>query len=241
MGPLARTPEHHELLARRHLIEDAVREALVVHVRAFPRAPRRGRGALEAAVASSRGVLVSYCHYGAFSWLARSCTAVADPVSAVVGSWVLEAPAPDERGLRIARWRRGFADSGIAVLDANGCYREVAERLRRGGLVTLAFDLPGPEPGRLLGLPVSLTTGTSRLAFETGAVVFPAARVRSRHRIRTDLGPPVDPRLFGSWQELQRELTAAHDALMGARPWAHETPVRAMVQRGAAATVPAEV
>ena len=111
MAPLARTPEQRERLARRHLIEDTVREALLERPSAFPRAPQTGRAALEAARAGGRGVLVSYCHYGPFPWMARSFTALG-PVTAVVGSsGARGAHRPIPRGLRIARWHRGFVRS----------------------------------------------------------------------------------------------------------------------------------
>jgi hypothetical protein len=66
----------------------------------------------------------------------------------------------------------------------------------------------------------------ARMAFEAGAVVQPAMRMRRRHRVFTELGPPLDARRFGGWEELHAALAAAHDRWMRPYPWAHEIPIR---------------
>ena len=147
-------------------------------------------------------------------------------VTAVVGAWLLEQPTPDERGCGRPlaardRARRGRADR------RPGCFGRVVELLRERELVTIAFDLGGSAPPvRMLGLDAALASGTARMAFEAGAVVLPAVRMRRRHRIFTELGPPLDARRFSGWEELHAAIAAAHDRWMRPYPWAHEIPIR---------------
>ena len=220
MEPVARDPGELEALARRHLVEHAVREALMARLWELERSPRT-------APPRERGVIVSYCHFGAFPGMAISFVDTRPRVTAVVGPWLLEPPTPDERGLRGARWRRGFERAGVELIAARGCFDRLVELLRERELVTVPFDLGGSAPPvRMLGLDAALASGTARTAFEAGAVVQPAMRLRRRHRVPTVLGPPLDARRFGSWQELHAAIAAEHDRWMRPFPWAHEIPVR---------------
>ena len=78
MEPVARDPHELEALARRHLVEHAVREALMARLWELERRPRT-------APPRERGVIVSYCHFPAPSrgWRSRSPS---PRVTAVVGA-----------------------------------------------------------------------------------------------------------------------------------------------------------
>lgn len=220
MEPVARDPGELVALARRHLVEQAVRETLLARLWQLERSPRTPppRGG---------GVLVSYCHFGVYAGMPITFLDTRPRVLAVVGAWLLERPTPDERGLRIARWRRGIERAGVEPILADGCFGRVVDLLRARELVTVPFDLGGSAPPvRLLGLDAALASGTARMAFEAGAVVQPAMRMRRRHRIWTELGPPLDAPRFGGWEELHAAIAAAHDRWMRPYPWAHEIPIR---------------
>jgi hypothetical protein len=220
LEPVARDPGELEALARRHLVEHAVREAMLARLWELERSPRT-------APPRDRGVLVSYCHFGPFAGMPITFLDTRPRVISVVGTWLLEPPTPDEQGLRAVRWLRGIEGAGVEAVLAQGCFGRVVELLRERELVTMAFDLCGSAPPvRMLGLDVALASGTARMAYESGAVVQPAARIRRRHRIWTELGPPLDARRFGGWEELHAAIAAAHDVWMRPYPWAHETPIR---------------
>src|SRR5215210_7613064 len=65
MEPVARDPGELEALARRHLVEHSVREALLARLWEVERRPRT-------APPRGRGVLVSFCHFGAYPGMAIS-------------------------------------------------------------------------------------------------------------------------------------------------------------------------
>src|SRR5215208_2593704 len=220
MEPVAGNPGELDALARRHLVEHSVREALLGRLWELERSPRT-------APPRGRGVLVSYCHFGPYAGMPITFLDTRPRVLSVVGAWLLAPPTPDERGLRIARWRSGIERAGVEPILAPGCFDRVVELLLERELVTMPFDLGGSAPPvRLLGLDVALASGTARMAHEAGAVVQPAARIRRRHRVWTELGPPLDARRFGGWEDLHAAIAAAHDAWMRSSAWAHEIPIR---------------
>jgi len=220
MEPLARDRDELAALARRHLVEHAVRETIIGRLWELERSPLT-------TPPRDRGVLVSYCHFGAYAGMPITFLDTRPRVLSVVGAWLLEPPTPDERGLRVVRWRRGIERAGVEPVLAQGCFGRVVRLLRERELVTIPFDLPGSAPRvRMLGLDAALASGTARMAFEAGAVVLPAVRMRHRHRIRTSLGPRLDARRFGTWEELHAAIAAVHDAWMRPFPWAHEIPIR---------------
>src|SRR5215210_4716585 len=101
MQPVARDPGELEALARRHLVEHSVREALLARLWELERSPRT-------APPRGRGLLVTYCHFGPFCGMPITFLDSRPRVSAVVGAWLLKPPTPDERGLRAVRWRTGI-------------------------------------------------------------------------------------------------------------------------------------
>ena len=220
MEPVARHPDELVALARRQLVEHTVREALLARLWELERCPRT-------ALPRDRGVIVSYCHFGLYPGMPIAFVDTRPRVTAVVGAWLLEQPTPDERGLRAVRWRQGIERAGVVPMLAQGCFGRVVELLRERELVTIPFDLGGSAPPvRMLGLDAVLASGTARMAFEAGAIVQPVVRMRRRHRVFTELGPPLDARRFGGWEELHAAIAAAHDKWMRPYPWAHEIPIR---------------
>jgi hypothetical protein len=219
MGPVARDPRELEALARRHLVEQTVREAMLGRLWALERSPRT-------APPRDRGVIVSYCHFGSYVGMPITFLDVVPRVSALVGAWLVEPPGPDARGLRIARWRRALDRAGVELIVAEGCFGRVVEMLRAGELVTIPFDIGGSAPTRMLGMDAMLSSGTARMAWEAGAVVMPALRRRHRHRVWTELGEPLDATRFAGWAELHAAIAADHDGWMRPYPWAHEIPIR---------------
>jgi len=221
VGPVA----ERDALARQHLVEHAVREALIWRPWQFVGARLDGREHVERALASGRGVIASLVHSGPFPGLAASMREVTDRTHAVVGGW-MRIPSTDESTeRRRLRWLANFEEARVPIVEAPGSFPVLDELLRAGALVVLAFDAPGPDATVFLGRPIALASGTARLAVETGALVLPVWRARDRWRPYTVAAPPIDPRHYAGWRELQDALAAVHTRWIRSRPAALENPL----------------
>jgi lauroyl/myristoyl acyltransferase len=208
-------------LARAHLVENHIRHGLTY--RPWQQAGRwLDRGPIDAALATGRGVLASYCHLGPVPGITSSLRAVHPAPCAVVGAWMLS--PGDEAG---RRWRTALEDQGVTLIRADGGYAEIAEALLAGRVVSMAFDVPGSQPTSFLGRTIELASGTTRAAMETGALVVPVSRSRRAWRTYSTSAPALDPRDFGSTATLQQALADLHTATIRQRPGEIEDPHRA--------------
>lgn len=211
-------------VAREHLSHAAAREQLIWRPRMILDAAVEGGAHLASAKASGRGVLVSYCHFGPFPAIGVSALKFANDVHQVAGGW-LAAPRPGSG--RARRWRGIFERAGVPLIGAKGCFPVVAELLRRGAVVVMAFDWPGSAESSFLGKRVMLASGTARLAQSTGALVVPAMRRFQQLEVRTVFGAPLNPAAYDDWQHLHDEVAAQHDRWILTCPAALEDPRRA--------------
>ena len=184
-----------------------------------------GGAHLASAKAAGRGVLVSYCHFGPFPAMGVSALKFANDVHQVAGGW-LAAPRPGSTSGRARRWRGIFERAGVPLIGAKGCFPVVADLLRRGAVVVMAFDWPGSAESRFLGKRVMLASGTARLAESTGALVVPAMRRFQQLEVRTVFGAPLDPVAHLEWRELHDEVAAQHERWILTCPAALEDPRR---------------
>jgi lauroyl/myristoyl acyltransferase len=215
-----------DALARAHLIETAVREELIWRPWQLSGARFEGREHLEHALAQNRGAIASFVHTGPVPGVAISLAEVRSSVHAVAADWPFAPITDDAAGRRRAQWRANLDAAGISLVSARGSYARIAELLRRGELVLIAFDMVGRQETRFSGRGVRLASGTARLAFETGAPVVPVWRARDRWRPFTVAAPALDPADHATWQDVHAALAAIHTRWILARPAALEDPCR---------------
>ncbi len=213
-------------MAREHLEHAGARDQLLRQPGIIRSAAVEGADHLRRAKAAGRGILVSYCHFGPFPAIGVSAQDLVTDVHQVAGAW-LAAPRPDAITTRVRLWRQLFDRAGVPLVTAEGCFERVAELLRRGAVVVMAFDWPGSVDSHFLGKPVRLASGTARLAELTGALVVPAMRRFERLKLCTTFGAALDPRHHRGWRHLHDDIAAAHERWILARPAALEDPRRA--------------
>ena len=226
-----------ERLAREHLVERAVVEAMFWQPWQAPVLNAGSQTNLHAALRCGRGVLLSPCHTGPI-YLNTSMVRAAGRIPySVVAPWFFQEPSANKWGRRIAHWRRHAHRLQHGVVCSVGSFPVLEALLREGEVVQLYFDMPGSTQTLFLGKPVMLSTGNSRLARAADALVLP---IRSRfvgHRAQIDVREPLDPRDFADAQELHRALAAVHERLILELPHTLESPRRAGAwEEGATAT-----
>jgi lauroyl/myristoyl acyltransferase len=111
-------------------------------------------------------------------------------------------------------------------VDADASFERLCALLADGHIVTLAFDWPGATATRFLGRPVSMASGTARLAHHTGALVVPMRRTVRRWRGHATFGPAIDPRDHGDRRSLHEHLATVHERWIREDPAALEDPRR---------------
>ncbi len=185
---------------------------------------------LRDALSSSRGVLLSGCHVGAFYRL-QCPPAFDDRVTYMVpGPWFFEPAEPGFVGRRLARWHKGMRSRPV---PAKGSFRVIQALLERGEAVFLFFDTPGPRATHFLGKQVELAEGSAQLAVRADALVLPMRARRAGHRVWVDVAEPLDPRKLTSVDELHRALGAVHERWILENPAAMEDPRRSEWGQGA--------
>lgn len=123
------------------------------------------------------------------------------------GNWDLGAAATAARGHPVAVVGESFADSrltnavfgarerlGMKVLPLESLGPSLFKSLRRGGLLALLIDRPGPGDGvtvPFFGRDVEVPAGPARIARRSGAAVLPCAFPR-RDRWRADIDVHAD-------------------------------------------------
>jgi lauroyl/myristoyl acyltransferase len=218
-------------VAREHLGHAAALEQVIRRPRMILDGAVEGGTHLASAKAAGQGVLVSYCHFGPFPAIGVSALECASDVHQVVGGWLVN---PHSISGRARRWRSIFERAGVPVIEAKGCFARVADLLRGGAVVVMAFDWPGSAESSFLGKRVMLASGSARLAESTGALLVPAMRRFSGLRVCTTFDAPLDPAAHGGWRALHDVVAARHERWIRECPAALEDPRRAGAWENAA-------
>lgn len=179
--------------------------------------------------AAGRGVLICFTHFGPLNGR-HSLRRWTLPGYGPTGDWFYEAPPKGYFGYWFEHCRAltRACEDRVGLLPARGSYPVLAALLRQGELVSIAMDLPGSTATRFLGKQVQMTSGTARLAAETGSLVVPVSLVPGgRRRWRIEVGEPVDPAGFGSHLDLHQALADWHTERILRAPEYYEDPVRA--------------
>jgi lauroyl/myristoyl acyltransferase len=213
-------------VARAHLGETAAREELIRRPRANQHDAVRGLSHLRAARADGRGVLVSYCHVGPFAGFGATVARCTPDVHCIVGDWMFAVDPNPERQRRMLAWRSMFEAAGVPLIAASGSFHQAVELLRRGEVVMLAFDAPGPQRTEFLGGTVMLASGTARMVSATDALIVPAMRRLVRYRSRSVFAPALDSRDHDDWSSLHAAVAEVHGRSILSHPAALENPCR---------------
>lgn len=217
---------HVDAVARAHLAVTAAREEFILRPWANRRDAVVGVEHLRAARGAGRGVVVSYCHAGPFPGLGATVARCTPDVVNIVGDWLFVDEADPIRRRRRLAWRSMLEDEGVPLLAARGSFDEAVRLLSRGGVVFLAFDMPGSQQTEFLGRPVMLASGTARMAAAGDALVVPAARRLRRYRPSSHFAPALDSRDHDDWTSLHDSLAAAHSRAILEHPGSLEDPRR---------------
>jgi lauroyl/myristoyl acyltransferase len=222
----SRSPDELAELAGQHLIEVEVERALFWQRWARPLKDATSTANLEGALASGRGVLVSVCHQGPMGPGHAALTSPRRTLYSTSAPWFFDEPSHDYWGRRMARWRRQLYARNQRALSSVGAFAVLRLLLEAGEMVLIQFDMPGSRETRFLGRPVMLTTGTARLAVSSEALVLPMLSYRLAHRVRVDIGAPLDPRIFSDVHALHEALAAVHERWILESPATLEDPRR---------------
>lgn len=216
-----------ETLAREHVIEGAVHNALFWQPWKTAKLEPASAARLRGAFSTERGVLLSRCHMGPSFQSASVGAALGRTVYMVAGAWCFEEPTPNYWGRRVARTLQGYRSIGARAFPAPGSFALIRALLKRHEVVLIAFDVPGDHETLFLAKPVMLATGTARLAVQTDALIVPIRPRRAGHRLWVDVEEPLDPRDFGNAEELHQALARIHERWILDLPATLEDPHRA--------------
>ena len=178
-----------------------------------------GRELHDAALATGRGIVLTFIHTGPIYAVWPSLR------RAGVDQWLIVGPHHLDNRERGLSWR--YFDRGRSyLLEAGqghmvappGVHEAAAAALRRGELVVVAFDIPGTTPTPFLGREVGLAGGAARLAAETGALVLPVVSRRRGARPHVEFTKPLDPRDHGDAASLQAAIARRLEAVALERP-----------------------
>lgn len=222
----SRSVEELDELAEQHLVEVEVERALYWQRWVRPRESAESRANLELARASGRGVIVSSCHQGPSGPGHAAMTSRRRTTYSTSAPWFFERPSEDHWGRRLARWHRRLYARNQRPLPSLGAFAMLRAMLAGGEMVLIQFDMPGSRNTRFLGKPVMLTMGTSRLAFQSDALVLPLLNYRVAHRVWADFRTPLDPRNYADEHAMHDELAAIHERWILAAPATLEDPRR---------------
>jgi lauroyl/myristoyl acyltransferase len=232
---VAGTPRAHEVetLARAHVIEGRVKEALFWQPwRTAPLAADDAEN-LRTALTSGRGVLLSTCHTGPYLH-GLSALAGTGLVVHSASAWALDEPIPGHWGRRIAVRRNRAAERNERLVRSAGSYAVLAALLQRGEVVSVYFSMPGSLETHFLGKPVMLASGSARLATSCDALVLPLRARVNGHRVHVDVAAALDPRSYEGVETLHQALAMRHEHWLLQAPEAMEDPNRGGAWEGAA-------
>jgi lauroyl/myristoyl acyltransferase len=215
-----------EALSRRSLIESEAHRILFWRPLRTSSIDEHSRSHLDAALCSERGVLLSSCHTGPVFQTMSVIAARGRGSFCVAAPWFFERPSQDYWGRRVARWWRVAQTRNEHVLVSKGSFPVLRALLAQGELVWLLFDMPGSRQTRFLGKSVMLSSGSARLASESGALILPLRARREGHRTWVDVAAALDPGEFARDEDLHNALAAVHERWILEQPEALEDPRR---------------
>jgi hypothetical protein len=222
-----REPEVPEL-ARRGVIDAAVRESLLWQPWPRPVLDAESSEHLRRAAHSGRGMIASNCHIGPFN---MGISIYRDEVQRTPhilgGPWMFEPPKPGLWGRRTARWWEGARRGGARMVKTSGgAFATAVALLQAGEVVIITYDMPGSRTTQFLGKPVDMASGTARMAYTTDSLVIPVRIFRKHARTYAEYAPALDARDFDSADDMHDALAAIHGRWILDEPEALQDPRR---------------
>jgi len=187
-------------ISRAHVVDEAVRAELQWRPWLSRTIEVEGLEHLERARAAGRGVILATAHIGPFLALVHALAARGVKLYLSGGHNVGEPGLDGRLGRWVVAQNRWVEDAGCRWVRQPGSYPVLRELLRRGEAVWMGADAGGNAATRLAGHAVSLASGVTRLAVETGAPVVPAFTLRRGYRqvgiLHRALEPSTDPQIL---------------------------------------------
>ena len=222
-----------EALAREHLVEGVVKEALYWRPWRVERPDASSEECFRQALLSGRGVILSASHSGPYN-MGVSAVGPWRPVVYSASGWAMTEPEFGYWGRRIAHRRSQARARGERLLHSVGSFDAILRLLEEGQAVSVFFGLPGSRATHFLGKPVMMTAGSARLATAADALILPIRTRRDAHRVHVDASTPLDPREHADMDRLHEALAAVHEDWILEFPAALEDPNRPGAWEGGA-------
>ncbi len=203
-------------LARRLLVERALRGEMLWRPWMWDRMPVLGFEHLRCAQRGGRGVLLALPHLGFYLGIAYPLLARGVRLTLTGGDWY--GATSGFLAYRARSRAREIERRGGRIIRVGGSFAILRGLLERGEVCHVAADLPGSGQATFLGRPARLATGVSRLSLLTGSPVVLAVAAWSRHRPVVRLRPPLWPSDFATPEELLERLAADMTEEILARP-----------------------
>jgi lauroyl/myristoyl acyltransferase len=214
------------LLGRSDLARDAEKlaERYIYHVYTaiellsrpwLTRNPIENRGLIDEAAAGGRGVLLHFLHQGNVAGMLASLG-----YNGIEVDIAASAPLLSSGHYRASRFFTTMACRGARLIPAaTGSYALMVDKLRAGGIVAIASDIPGHLRVTFLDRDVMAASGVSRLGLETAAPIVVMTAEGPIERQRLVLHGPIDPANFSDGRVLLEAILAYHEPSVRARPW----------------------
>jgi lauroyl/myristoyl acyltransferase len=159
----------------------------------------------ELAAGSPRGVVVTFMHHGADGGAALASWGLRFTIVAHRNWFLPDTPRWMRQALRVTT----VGQDVISVAEGS---TGIKERLAAGATVALALDVPGQTEVNFVGRRVMGTSGAARIATEMDVPVVLWTSHRDGDGTRyMRMSEPVEPRDFGSAEELLAELIRRHE------------------------------
>jgi lauroyl/myristoyl acyltransferase len=207
---LARTRPDADLdeVARRHIEHETWRSELRWHPRMMRQRVEGAELLREYTADSGRGVVVSWMHHGMDAGDSLAHAGLRFTIVAHRNWFEPDTPRWMRQGLRV----NSAGQDVISVAEGSA---GIKKRLAAGAAVVLSLDVPGRTEVTFAGRRVLGTSGAARIATEMDVpVVLWTSHRDADGRPYQKLSEPIEPRDFGSVEELLAELLRRHEKVV---------------------------
>lgn len=168
----------------------------------------------------TRPMLLSFMHHAQYEGMFPSLVRKGVPMHALGMAEVLSDDAPIDLRQHIK-----VASRGVGIASTADGSAGLKELMVPGRVLAIASDVPSRSPVEFLGRRFRGSSGAARIAMSTDAPVTVVTSVRDGERSHhLQVHEPLDPRDFGSPEELLAEMLRIHGEAILAWPEATDNP-----------------